>query len=448
MKADVEEEIRRIFDLQFFGIKLGLVNIRRLLNSLGNPQETFHVILVAGTNGKGSVSSTLASILREAGHTCGLFTSPHLVRFHERFSVNGELIGDDALLAHAGRIWSDLETHRREVDPQGPVPITFFEFATALACLDFRERQCDVAVFECGLGGRLDATNVLSPILDIVTPISFDHTQYLGNTLTAIATEKAGIFREAVPVVMAEQEPEAEEALLSACESIGAPAHLAGRDFDVHRDQRGVVFRDNKGELFPVTTALPGSYQFQNTKVAMAAARLLPERGVAVSDEAILAGPTKVHWPGRLETVAQNPTIILDGAHNPAAASLLVRTLDEQPCQGRTVGVISIMADKDTMGILRAFAPAFDAVVLTAAQMKRAAPPESLAQQLADTTGGKMEIHTAEDFDAALITARKLVGTEGRIVVCGSLFLVGEARSKLLSESGHGKDGTWVGVRG
>jgi dihydrofolate synthase / folylpolyglutamate synthase len=440
-----QKQVDKIFNLQFFGIKLGLVNIQALLADLGNPQDKFPVVLVAGTNGKGSVASTLASIAKESGLTCGLFTSPHLVRFNERFAVNGVQISDEKLLAIADLIWERVDNRQETENPDGPSPITFFEFATAMACVHFSENKCDLGIFEVGLGGRLDATNALEPILDVFTPISYDHTQYLGDTLTSIAGEKAGVLRNGVPAVVGKQEAESLETLESHIAELNVPAWIVDRDFGIRWGELGATYWDPDGELSPVTTSLPGAYQLGNTAIALAAARLLKRAGIAITNDAIAEGPKKVHWPGRLEKVAENPIVLLDGAHNVAAAKLLCESLDENPVSGKTVAVMSIMEDKDVEGIVSAFAPAFDVVVATAAKMPRATSPADLAH-IVKRNGP--EVQTAVGFIEALEIARHLAGPSGRVVICGSLFLVGEARAFLMEQSGQGEGGEWVGVRG
>lgn len=440
-----DRAIERIFGLQFFGIKLGLVNIRRLLGDLGNPQENFQVVLVAGTNGKGSTASTLASICTEAGMTCGLFTSPHLIRFNERFTVNRQQITDEQVLDLSDAIWRFVDRRQQREDPEGPSPITFFEFATAMACEHFRRQKCDLAVFECGLGGRLDATNALEPILDIFTPISFDHTQFLGETLASIAGEKAGILRAGVPAVMSNQPEEALLTLEDRLAHIGAPGFLAGRDFGIQHDGDQAVFWDAYGKLKPVETTLPGAYQLENTSLALAAARILQHRGMPISDQAILSGPHKVFWPGRLEKVADDPIVILDGAHNEAAAKLLARTLAATPVTGKTVAVLSIMGDKDIAPIVRGFAPAFDAVITTKTSMPRTCPPEVLTDLVRQYVP---QVFAEPSLDESLIRAKEIAGPDGRVVICGSLFLVGEVRAKIFGEKGQGPNGEWVGLRG
>ena len=445
MDEKYRKAVKKIFDLQFFGIKLGLVNIRRLLKDIDNPQDSFKIILVAGTNGKGSTASTLASICKDAGLKCGLFTSPHLVRFNERFSVNGELISDEQIMEIADTLWEIVGHHQQIDDPDGPSPITFFEFATAMACRFFQSRNCDIAIFECGLGGKLDATNALEPVLDIFTPISIDHTQYLGDTITAIATEKSGICRRCVPAVVSYQTEEAKIALFAKFQELDVPSYVAGRDFEIIKQGQQNYYKDAKGTLGPVTTSLPGAYQMQNTLVAIAAARVLREMGIPITEKAILSGPTKVKWPGRLEKVASDPTIILDGAHNVAAAKLLVKTLGEETYSGKTVAVMAIMSDKDVKSIVEAFATAFDAVVVTKTNMPRTTPPEKLAEMIGrfvDT------VTRADDPKTAIEKGVALAGKDGRVVVCGSLFLVGEVRAMIFSETGDGPKGQWVPVRG
>ncbi len=437
--------VKKIFDLQFFGIKLGLLNIKRLLNDLENPQDSFKVVLVAGTNGKGSVASTLASICKEAGLVCGLFTSPHLVRFNERFAINGMRITDLEVLDIADKLWAVVDRHQKMEDPDGPSPITFFEFATAMACLFFKNHNVEIGIFECGLGGKLDATNALDPVLDIFTPISIDHTQYLGETITAIATEKSGILRKGTPAVVSQQTDEARAALFAKFKELEVPSFIAGRDYEIIRRNEKSFFKDQDGLIGPVTTSLSGAYQLQNTSVAIAAARVLKRMDIPIPDHAILSGPKKVHWPGRLEKVGEKPTIILDGAHNMAAARLLAKTLKEESYSGKTIGILSVMRDKDAKSIVKYFVPAFDIVITTDTKMARTTPSDELAKIIEEFT---TKVTHENDLKAALKKGVELAGDNGRVVICGSLFLVGEARAILLGEKSDGPKGKWVGVRG
>lgn len=440
-----ENEIQKIFDLQFFGIKLGLVNIRALLADLGDPQSAYPVVLVAGTNGKGSIASTLNSICTEAGLTCGLFTSPHLIRFNERFVVNKDQITDDEVLEYSQIIWRHVERKRVLEDPDGPLPITFFEFATAMAAQFFKDRNCDLAIFECGLGGRLDATNALSPILDIFAPISFDHMQFLGNTLTSIATEKAGILRSGVPAVVGPQDTEPLLTLFIKFLEMEVPSFIFGKDFG-HKTEKGVTtFWDKSGELSPVQTALAGPFQLENTIVAMESARVLQRLGINISDKSILKGPQKVKWPGRFETVAHEPEVILDGAHNEAGAIALAHAVNSTSANGKTIGIMSVMSDKEIDDIIRPLGKVFDGVVATKTQMPRALKSDILAQKL---SAYNSDVHTASTVPEALDLAKKLAGPDGRVVICGSLFLVGESRAYILGKQGQGPAGKWVGVRG
>lgn len=439
-----QKAIQKIFNLQFFGIKLGLVNIRNLLADLANPQESFKVVLVAGTNGKGSVASTLERICTESGIKSGLFTSPHLVSFNERFVVDGKQITNEKVLELSDYLWSFVDRRQQSEDPDGPSPITFFEFATAMACLHFKNEKCDIGIFECGLGGRLDATNALDPILDIFTPISFDHMQYLGETLNSIASEKAGICRTGVPAIVAAQEEETKLALFVKFQQLEVPSWVDGRDFGIRRENETATYWDRDGKLSPVRTALPGAYQLENTCVAIAAARYLKILDLPITDSAILSGPKKVYWPGRLEKVANDPTIILDGAHNPAAAKLLSKTLKEKSFKGKTIGILSIMSDKDFNSIIEQFDTAFDVLIATKSKMPRSLAPEKLAEILNQICS---EVYVAQDLISALKLAKEISRADGRIVVCGSFFLVGEARCLILGDKGQGPNGEWIGIR-
>lgn len=427
--AAYSEAMRRIYDLQLFGVKLGLSNIRRLLSRLGNPQESFETVLVAGTNGKGVVTASLAAILQESEHRVGMFTSPHLIRFTERIRVNGAEIPQKDLLRHSDRIWRELETIQSGGDNAQGMPVTFFEFATALACLHFAETNCEVVVMEVGMGGRLDATNVIEPVLSVVTQIDHDHDLHLGKSLEEIAREKAGIFREGVPGIALDGPGEVLESLRRVAGRVGAPLTIIEDIAKIHPDGRTFDLSWYGTGLWGLRSPLPGRHQIRNSALAAVSSLELRDCGFRISADAIRRGLGKVKWPGRFETIARNPRVILDGAHNPSAGAALVDTLKRLRVATPIVPVVAIMSDKDINGFLDAVAPCSDTIVVTNVPNDRSMDATELAGLAKDKF---TRIHAVPDPLEALGLARRLAGKTGTVVVTGSLYLVGAIREAVL----------------
>ena len=317
---DFSASLDYLYGLQRFGVKLGLKNMQELKARLQLLQEPLHCIHVAGTNGKGSVSVLLAEMLRHSGLRVGLYTSPHLHCFTERIRIDGVPVGCDeiALLA---------ETVRQTA---GDLPVTFFEATTALALLAFKERQVDIAVIETGLGGRLDATNIVEPQLCLITPISMDHCEHLGESLASIAEEKAGIIKPGVPLVVGKQDPAAAEVILSAALKSDVSVCLAGHDFYWQGDHDDLSVTVGDKRLDGLTCALAGKHQLDNLAQAVAGAMQLRKQGVAITDAAIhLASGTAV-WPGRLEWRGNSRQLLFDVSHNLAGITCLANYLAEQ----------------------------------------------------------------------------------------------------------------------
>ena len=399
-------------DREYFGQKLGLERIRELLNRLGNPERKFPSIHIAGTNGKGSTAAMIAQILAEAGYKVGLYTSPHLVDFCERIWVAGEVIPRPQTLHHA-RIICEVES------PSDP--LTFFELATAIAFLHFAEEKVDIAVVEVGLGGRLDATNVITPLVSVVTTIGMDHRQYLGGTIEKIAFEKAGIIKPGVPVVVGNLPEEAISVIHDVAKSVAGRVLPRVPPTGAHFIPPPSGARPES----PVPLPLAGDHQLHNAAVAVAVIEELRHQGWKIPETAVRSGLANVRWPGRLETVHENPWILLDGAHNPQAMAA-VRQFLEPRLNGRKLKVLfGAMADKDLAGLLSEIAPITDQFIFVAPNMKRAATPEQLVL-LARSLGlkGTAAGGVAETLDA--VTTR--LELNDVLLVTGSLFVVGEAK--------------------
>ena len=423
-----DETVNYLYSLQGVGIKLGLDNISRLLDRAGNPQNSFRSVHVGGTNGKGSTAAFTASILRAKGYRVGLFTSPHLVDFTERIRVDGEMIAEgDVIRLAAG--------FRKTALTDGLQP-TFFEISTAMAFQYFRERDVDYAVVEVGLGGRLDSTNVLEPEAVVITNVSMDHESFLGDTLHEIAFEKAGIIKLGVPVVTgASGEPL--RIIRRTAERLSCPVLEAGRDFrvlNVETDRRGVRFDYAGGdrEFRALQTSMVGRHQAGNAGLAIAACASLQGAG-AGPDRSVLAGALDFEWPGRMEKVMSDPAVILDSAHNPAAAETLAATLGRDYSDCRIIMVLGLMKDKNMDGVVKPLASAADHVIVTAPSYPRASSPAELWDSASKYSSGPVE--KCGDVETALSRARELAGLSGPgsvIVVSGSFYTTGEAREILL----------------
>jgi dihydrofolate synthase / folylpolyglutamate synthase len=427
--GDVRQALRFLDLLAPSGIRLGLDRMRVALRALGNPEQDFPSLHVAGTNGKGSTCAFAAACLRAEGYRVGLYTSPHLHRVNERICVGAEEISDELF---GRRILEVLEAYPEAADD--PPPLTWFEFATLVALWHFSKEEVEVVVLETGLGGRLDATTAAHPKVTAITPISFDHMEFLGHTLPTIAGEKAGIIKPGVPVVCAQQPPEALAVIEQVAHERAAPLYLQGRDFALAQGPSGTCrYRGLHAEVFEVAPALAGAHQLQNAAVALACLELLGPAGLPTSPQSMREGLAATAWPGRLEAFEGTPSVLLDGAHNPAGAQVLREALDTL-WAGRDVHLVfGVLGDKDLQPIVRALFPRARSAHLTPVQNPRSLTPERYAE---DARALCSEVALYGSVDEALAGARSRAGPEDLIVGTGSLFLVGELRDRLRSSRG------------
>jgi dihydrofolate synthase/folylpolyglutamate synthase len=404
-----------LFSLEQFGIKFGLASIRALLARLGNPDHAFRSIHIAGTNGKGSVTAMVDSVLRRAGHRSARYTSPHLIDLSERFVVDGTAV----TAAEMARAAEDVRQAIEAAVADGTLSAkpTFFEATTAMAFDMFRRAGVDFSVIEVGLGGRLDSTNVIDPIVTAITSIDFDHQQYLGNTLAEIAGEKAGIIKPGVPVVVGDVVPEAFAVIERIAGERGAElirADAPARDYG------------------PITLGLRGAHQVRNARVAMRVLETLERLGVTIGRQAIVDGLSTVTWPGRLEhrTRGGGREIILDAAHNPAGASALasyLRSLEGGRRGGAPALVFAAMRDKDVDGMLKVLLPAVGHVVVTRPSNPRAADPEELASRIRALQPA-LAVEVVVPPAAAVARAADI---STLVVVAGSIFLLGDVMQEI-----------------
>ena len=416
-KNTYENCLKTLYGFQRFGIKLGLSTIKRILAGLGDPQDTFACIHVAGTNGKGSVASTLASILYRSGYKTGLYTSPHLVRFNERIQVNSRPISNEKVVTSYRAI---KDAHFGKRNP------TFFEFTTAMALFEFAAQKVDWAVIETGMGGRLDATNIVNPALSIITNISLEHREYLGNTLTQIAAEKAGIIKKRTPLVTGIRQKKAFAEVKRIAAGKKAPLFRLGTDFKVRRNQgQTFSYYGIRNVWHNLQTALPGSYQVDNAALVLAACELIGKNNAALTLNNVQEGLSKNLWPGRLEIVSKNPFIILDGAHNLAAARNLAKFMSTN-LAGRVITlVVGILDDKPYKAMLKSLLTPVNRVILTRAKIDRALDPRKLYEAAKNL---KPDVAIIPDVARAIKNAVETTPRHGAICIAGSLYVVGEAK--------------------
>lgn len=417
---DIKETLAYIDSVNSFAPTPSLERIRELLTALGEPQNALRFVHIAGTNGKGSCAAMLASVLRTAGYKTGLYTSPYLHRFNERMQINGRMIEDEPLCACVSAV-------KEKADKMAGPP-TKFELMTAAALLWFAAEKCDVVVLETGLGGRFDATNVISaPECSVIMNIGLDHTEILGDTVEKIAAEKAGIIKKGCPCVLYSQQESVEQVFVSRCRELDAP--LVRADFDaiepIFDSLEGQAF-SYRGRMF----ALPllGAHQLRNAAVALEAAEVLKSRGWKLEDSDVEHGLYAVSWPGRFELCAEEPAFIVDGGHNPQCAETVVENLLRYFPDRKRVLLVGVLKDKDYRRLMELLAPAADEFVTVTPDSPRAMSARELAGVLAET--GK-RVTAADSVGEAVELARELAGQDGAVCAVGSLYLAGSVRYEL-----------------
>ena len=413
--------VQFLYGLQQHGIKLGLETIRALLARVGDPHRGYPVVHIGGTNGKGSTAAMTASMLQAAGHRVGLYTSPHLVDFRERIRVDGVMIPE-------ARVSALVEVLREAAAPD--LAPTFFEFTTALACRYFAECRVDVAVLEVGLGGRFDATNVVTPLASAITSIGLDHEAYLGSTIEAIAFEKAGIVKPGAPVVLGRMDAPARQVIEERASHEGAPLYSLDREFRCDGDSTADCgYTGLKRAYQHLHCPLQGRFQLDNLACALALIELAHDEGLVVPETAVRTGLQQVAWEGRMEVLGQGPMIVVDGAHNPAAARVLADALADWRRAhpgGHVTLIVGMMRDKHPKEFLAPLLPLTDTLILTQADLPRASTGAELRALLAEIAPSALVAPTPAD---AMALAKRSATPSDLICVTGSLMLVGEIKA-------------------
>lgn len=409
-----------MYSLGRFGIKLGLSTIKSILHHLENPQDTYKCIHVAGTNGKGSIASSLASILHISGYKVGLYTSPHLVRFNERICINNKPVSNANVVA------SYEAVNKASCGARKP---TFFELTTAMALYEFNKQKVDWAVIETGMGGRLDATNIINPVISIISNISLEHQKYLGNTIGRIAEEKGGIIKKCVPVITGVKQKNGVSALKKISNKQSAPFYRFGDAFRIRRGKNGTFTYFGIDNIWRnMRSGLLGTHQVDNAALVLAACEILNKNKAELSIQSIKDGLAQNNWQGRLEIASSSPFILLDGAHNLIATRCLAKYLSENLTKRKITLVTGILDDKPYAAMLACLLPLCNKAILTMPKTNRAIEPEklySIAKKIIP------DVCIIQDVGKAIKHAIKTASSDDAICIAGSLYLVGEAKEKL-----------------
>ena len=416
------EILKYLYGLERGGIKPGLERIERLMQALDNPHLSYPCVHIGGTNGKGSTAAMTASILMQAGYRVGLYTSPHLERFNERIRINDKELSNASLVKAALQVKKAAMT----MPPTIGSP-SFFEFTTAMALQYFKDKAVDIAIIEVGMGGRWDATNIIKPLVSVITTVDIDHCDYLGNSLSLIAAEKAGIIKKGVPVVCGEGKAVALTIIAKAARESDAKLYRLRHDFSMVDAEKGCDYNGIDEEIKALRLGLAGGHQKINAACVLAVIEILKQGAWRISSKAIRDGLRKVRWPARVEVVGRRPLVIIDSAHNPAGARTLAQALTGFRYK-RLFLVIGIMGDKDMEGILAPLAPLAHKLILCAPAGTRAARPQVLSCK---AERYDKEIIIAPSVRAACKTALRAATAQDAVCVTGSIFTVGEARGPL-----------------
>ncbi len=446
---DYQQAIRYLFDktdyereeyLRYNVTTFNLNRMEKLLSLVGNPHKKIRTLHIAGTKGKGSTATMLAKMLESNGYKVGLYTSPHVVHLHERITVDSTMITELEMLNLLNRIYAPVEKLSKD-------PPTFFEIITALAFMHFFDQKVDFAVIETGLGGRLDSTNVIKPEVIGITSLSIDHQQQLGQTIDSIAREKAGIFKQGVPIVTVEQIPEAMRVLKTEALSIKAPLHVTGVDidfsyrFETSREEgphTRICLTTPTSKFEHLRVPLQGRHQAINCGLALAMLDKLKAAGFEIDNEKATEGLKNVYLAGRMEMISQDPRIMIDGAHNAASIRALIHAIGQNIPYDSMVIIFGCNNDKDIEGMLRELQYGADKVIFTRSNSPKASSPHDLAEMYSEICHKMCQ--TSSNLGEAMQLAHSAVGREDLICITGSFYLIGQAKTRLQStEDRHDK---------
>jgi len=410
-----KESIKYLYGLQKYGVKFGLSKTYKLMKRLGNPHHGKTYIHIAGTNGKGSVSAMLESILLRAGMKVGFYSSPHLVRFTERFRINQKEITQKRVAKLTDRL-------RNIINPDNPP--TYFEAATVIGLTYFAEENTDISIMEVGMGGRFDATNIIKPVVSAITNISLEHQAFLGRHLIDIAGEKAGIIKKGVDTVTAATQPSVIRLFEGICAEKNAPFWRVGKDVRYRSTGSGLSYYGLKYTFRDLDASLKGSYQKRNVALAISIIELLERKGFEISSRDIKEGLRETIWPGRLHLISKNPLIVLDGAHNPAGIRELAEAVEKAFSYNRIILIIGIMKDKDIVNMISTLVPMADYIICTNPDYYRSAEPSDLMKI---AYAYSRHVESVPVISKAIERAKKMAGPRDMILITGSLFTIGEA---------------------
>ncbi len=428
-KDTYQKCLDKIYKLGRFGIKLELDTILNILKFLNSPQKNYHIVHVAGTNGKGSTATYIASILQKAGFKTGLYTSPHLSQFNERISIDSQMISNDQIV-RAYQAVDSVDIGKRKA--------TFFEIATAMGFYHFSQENVDWAVIETGMGGRFDATNVAIPKISVITNLSLEHTDYLGNTIKALAWEKGGIIKQNIPVITGVSQSSGLKVLHEIAKEKSADLYQYKKDFSARKDpkQPTYTYTGLNQKFDQLTKPLPGDHQKENLSLALAACELIfkkfksSDKRYNLNTDIIKKGLSISKWPGRLEHIMQDPLVIIDGAHNLQAAKVLGKYLSTRTKDKKLTLVLGILDDKPHEKMLKCLVPLAQNIIVTKATIDRSLDPNILKKAIQKIT--KTPVKVVETVTEAVTYALNISSPDDAVCIAGSLYVAGEARDELL----------------
>ncbi|HBE45277.1 MAG TPA: bifunctional folylpolyglutamate synthase/dihydrofolate synthase [Deltaproteobacteria bacterium] len=415
-----DDVLQYLYNLEKTGIIFGLDNIRWILDTIGNPHARLKTIHIGGTNGKGSVATILSYIIKDAGYKVGKYTSPHLVSFTERIAINEQEIGEDDVIRLANHIRRSIESVQERHS------FTFFDFTTSLAFEYFNKNNVDVAIIEVGLGGRLDSTNVIEPLVTVITNVNYDHTDYLGKSLEDIAKEKSGIIKKGVPVVTG-ADGSIVHIIEATAKELGSPVYMFGSDFFYKKIGENKMSYRGLNKTFPqVDIKLKGDHQFVNVSIALCVVEILLSSGFSINEASVFKALSEVTLKGRLEFIKDKPLILLDCAHNPSGIYSLYEYLKTYHKDRRIIVIFGVMKDKDYHSMLDTIKACANTVILTRPQIDRALLPDSMKHVIPDAV-------LTDNVKSALLEAKKHAYGDDMIVITGSFYTAGEAK-ELINE--------------